>query len=149
MSNDIESNSILSWTSHPFKDYPRSSLLLVIFTVIIALSVWKIAVEIWEMPLFYYIGMTLFILSLITYIIPTTYTLTEDKIFIQYWIIKIEKSYSDFSCYYSDKRGIMLGTFLKPRRLDAFRGTSLRFSKARSEKIQLMEILEEKIGNKY
>lgn len=149
MLNNTENNSILSWTSHPFKDYPRSSLLLVIFTVIIALSVWKIAVEIWEMPLFYYIGMTLFILSLITYLIPTTYTLTESKIFIRYWIIKIDKSYSDFRCFYSDKKGIMLGTFLKPRRLDAFRGTSLRFSKTRTEKSQLLEILEEKIGNKY
>jgi len=140
---------ILTWTSHPFKDYPRSSLILVIFIIILAVSLWKIAVDLWDMPLFYYIGVFLFMLSLITYFIPTRYVFTETKITTHYWFIKIERSYSDFGCYYADSKGIMLGTFKKPRRLDAFRGTSLRFSKNREEKEQLLEILEEKIGNRY
>ena len=148
MSNNTE-NIELKWTSHPLKDFPRSSMILVIFILIMAISLWKIAVVIWEMPLFYYLGMMLFLLSLITYFIPTTYILTNSKITIYYWLIKTEKLYSDFGCYYMDKKGIMLGTFKKPRRLDAFRGTSLRFSKSKLEKEKLLGILELKIGNKY
>jgi len=42
----------------------------------------------------------------------------------------------------------MLSTFKMPRNLDPFRGLSLRFSKTRNEKDELLIILEEKIGNK-
>jgi hypothetical protein len=149
MLNNEDSPVDLKWTSHPLKDYPRSSLILIIFIVIMAISLWKIAVVIWEMPLFYYIGLTLFLLSLITYFIPTRYELSDHKITIFYLMIKVEKRYTDFGCYYQDNKGIMLGTFKKPRRLDPFRGTSLRFSKTRAEKEELLSILERKIGNKY
>ncbi len=149
MSNNTEQPINLTWTSHPFKDYPRSSLILVIFIMILAISLWKIAVEMWEMPLFYYLGMIIFLVSLITYFIPTRYELTDNKITIYYLMVKVEKRYEDFGCYYLDNKGVMLGTFKKPRRLDPFRGTSLRFSKDRSEKQQLLELLEIKIGNKY
>jgi len=149
MSNKDQEKIKLQWTSHPFIDYPRNSIILVIFIIILAVSLWKIAVVFWEMPLFYYIGVIFILVSLITYFIPTTYILNEDKITIQYWLIKIEKKYSDFGCYYQDKKGIMLSTFKKPRRLDPFRGTSLRFSKTKSEKPELLKLLEKKIGNKY
>jgi hypothetical protein len=43
----------------------------------------------------------------------------------------------------------MLSTFKMPRRLDPFRGQSLRFSKTKAEKEQLLEILRNKIGKKY
>jgi hypothetical protein len=149
MSNNQPETIDLKWTSHPFKDYPRSSLLLVIFIIILAISLWKIAVLMWDMPLFYYLGMAIFLISLITYFIPTKYELDENKITITYLMIKVEKKYKDFGCYYLDNKGIMLGTFKKPRRLDPFRGTSLRFSKTRAEKSELLAILERKIGNRY
>ncbi len=143
-----DSESKLKWVSYPFKDYPLISILLVVFIIIISLLIWKIAVVNWNMPLFYYIGMTLFILSLITYFIPTTYELLENKITIHYWFIKTERPYSHFGCYYIDKKGIMLSTFKMPRKLDAFRGLSLRFSKTREEKEELLNLLAMNIGNK-
>ncbi|MCF7793753.1 MAG: hypothetical protein K9N09_04615 [Candidatus Cloacimonetes bacterium] len=139
---------LLTWTSHPFRDNSRNSIILVFFIIILAASLWRIAVIEWEMPLFYYLGMIIFLGSLIPYFIPTTYELYNKKIRVFYWFIKMERSYSDFGSYYSDKRGVMLSTFKMPRRLDAFRGLNLRFSKTRSEKEKLFEILEEKIGNR-
>lgn len=138
----------LKWVSYPFKDYPLSSLLLVTFLIVISLLLWKIAVVNWNMPLFFYLGMTLFILSLITYFIPTTYELMENNITVHYWFIKAERPYSHFGCYYADKKGIMLSTFKMPRKLDPFRGLSLRFSKTREEEEELLIILEKKIGKK-
>jgi len=138
----------LKWTSYPFKDFPVSSILLVSFLIVISLLLWKITVINWQMPLFYYLGMGLFLLSLITYFIPTTYELYEDNILVHYWLIKAERPYSHFGCHYIDKKGIMLSTFKMPRKLDPFRGLSLRFSKTRDEKEELLKILEEKIGNK-
>ena len=83
-----------------------------------------------------------------TYFIPTRYEFYEYKILVWYAGIKIEKRYSDFKCYYADKKGVMLGTFMRPRRLDSFRGQSLRYSKTKKEKEQLLELLEQKIGNR-
>ncbi|MCF7858087.1 MAG: hypothetical protein K9N07_02005 [Candidatus Cloacimonetes bacterium] len=138
----------LQWLSYPFRDYPVSSILLCIFLLLISLLLWKITVINWGMPLFFFLGMGLFLLSLITYFIPTSYELFEDKIVIHYWVIKAERQYSHFGCFYLDKKGVMLSTFKMPRRLDPFRGQSLRFSKKQSEKEDLLKILEDKIGNR-
>ncbi|MDA3814081.1 MAG: hypothetical protein PF570_07505 [Candidatus Cloacimonetes bacterium] len=138
----------LKWISYPFKDFPLSTVLLITFLIIISLLLWKITVINWNMPLFFYLGMGVFMLSLITYFIPTTYELFEEKIIVHYWLIKVERPYSHFGCYYIDKKGIMLSTFKMPRKLDPFRGLSLRFSKPRNEKDELVKILEDKIGNR-
>jgi len=140
---------ILKWTSHPLIDFPRSSILLIIFIIIIGIGLWKIAVIFWDMPLFYYLGMTIFIFSLTSYFIPTTYKFFEEKIEVIYWFIKIEKKYSGYNCFYTDKKGIMLSPFKIPRRLDPFRGLSIRFSKTQVEKEKIIKLLEEKVGKKY
>jgi len=139
----------LSWTSHPFVDFPLTSIFLVIILIVLAVILWQVAVVIWEMPLFYYLGFAIFVISMITYFIPTRYEFYEMKIIIFYAMIKIERNYSDFKCFYSDKKGIMLGTFMKPRKLDSFRGQSIRFSKLQTEKEDLIKLLEKKIGNQY
>ncbi|NQV17193.1 MAG: hypothetical protein HQ534_01425 [Armatimonadetes bacterium] len=139
----------LSWTSHPFIDFPVTSIFLVIFLIVLAVILWQVAVVIWDMPLFYYLGFAIFVFSMITYFIPTRYEFYEMKIIIYYAMIKIERNYSDFKCFYSDKKGIMLGTFMKPRKLDSFRGQSIRFSKLQTEKEDLIKLLEQKIGNQY
>lgn len=100
------------------------------------------------MPLFYYIGMLVIIFSLITYFIPTNYALHDDYIEVYYWFVRVTRPYSDFGCYYEDKKGVMLSTFKRPSRLDPFRGLSLRFSKTQDEKEKLLDVLDDKIGNK-
>ena len=64
-------------------------------------------------------------------------------------MIRIEKKYVDFGCFYADKKGVMLSTFKKPRRLDNFRGQSVRFSKNQKEKEELLKLLENKIGKRF
>lgn len=72
----------------------------------------------------------------------------ENRLEVYYFTIRIEKRYDDFRCYYSDEKGVMLGTFRRPRWLDRFRGQSLRFSQSKAEKEELLQLLERKIGNK-
>ena len=140
---------IISWTSHPFKDFPRSSILLLIFILVISIGLWKITFINWEMPLFFYLGLLVFIVTLIPYFIPTKYEFYDEKIIIFYLMIRIEKRYEEFGCFYADKKGVMLSTFKKPRRLDSFRGQSIRFSKNQTEKEELIKFLENKIGNRF
>ncbi len=140
---------LLRFTSHPLRDDVRRTIFLIIIMLIVSIILYQTAIVNWGAPIYFYLGMLFFIGSMITWFIPTTYILYNEKLIIWYWQIKIEKNWSEYGCWYADKKGVMLGTFKRPRRLDGFRGQSLRFSKSQSEKTRLFEILEEKVGNKY
>ena len=140
---------MLSWRSWPFVERPVTSILLIAFLAFLAWFLWNKAVESWEQPWFYFLGMLLVLGNLLPYFIPTTYYLYEYEIVVYYLFLKISRRYTDFGCFYSDKRGIMLSTFKLPRRLDPFRGLSLRFSKSQEEKEKLIEILGRKVGKQY
>jgi hypothetical protein len=140
---------LLEWSSFPFFERPLTSFFLVLFLVFLSFIVWKLAVIEWGYPIFYYGGMLLTIGSLLPYFISTNYKLYEDKIVIHYLFLKVERNLFDFGCFYLDKRGVMLGTFKSPRRLDRFRGQSLRLTAKQIEKPELIRILSEKIGKQY
>lgn len=142
-------NLLLEWDSFPFAERPLTSFLLVIFLILLSYLLWTLVVVHWGYPLFYLGGMLLTIGNLLPYFIQTKYAICEDRIIIKYLFIKIDRKFSDFGCFYLDKRGLMLSTFKTPRRLDTFRGQSLRFSAKQTEKEQLITILKEKIGKQY
>ncbi|PKN72153.1 MAG: hypothetical protein CVU50_08395 [Candidatus Cloacimonetes bacterium HGW-Cloacimonetes-3] len=140
---------IINWKSWPFVERPYTSFFLLSFLILLAVLLYQITVFSWAQPLYYVIGMSLVLLNLIPYFIPTDYKLYDDKYIIYYLFVKVSRPYSDFGCFYQDKHGIMLSTFKMPRRLDTFRGQSLRFSKTRSEQEELVQFLTTKIGKKY
>lgn len=139
----------LEWTSYPLIERPFTSFLLVFFLLLLSLLMWQLVVVQWSYPLFYIGGMLLIIGNLLPYFTPTKYMIYDDKILIKYILIKVERKYTDFGCFYSDKRGIMLSTFKTPRRLDVFRGQSLRYSSQQSEKEMLIKLLTEKVGKQF
>ena len=139
---------LLEWESFPFMEFPKKSLLLVLFLIFLFSYLYYLTVIRWEMPFFYLLSAVIMIGALLPYFIATKYQLFDEKIRVTYLIFKFERSYHDFRCYYADEKGVMLGTFVIPRWLDNFRGLSLRYSKAKVEREQLLEILELKIGNK-
>jgi hypothetical protein len=140
---------LIEWSSFPFVERPLTSFLLMIFLILLSFIIWEVAVVNWGYPLFYYGGMLLTIANLLPYFIPTKYQLYEDKIRIKYFLLKVERELSDFGCFYLDKRGIMLGTFKTPRRLDRFRGQSLRFSAKQTEKPELIKIFTVRFGKQF
>lgn len=146
MSNDRE--VLLEWESFPFRENPKKSFFLVIFLIAMFVFLWYLTIIHWEMPLFYVLGVAFLLFDLLPYFIPTRYVMYENSFQVYYLFIKIEKKYSDFRCYYADEKGVMLGTFIRPRWLDRYRGQSLRFSADQSEKKALLQLLERKIGNR-
>ena len=145
----MSNNEILSWTSFPLVDNLKKSAFLIVFIIFISAIVWYITYKQWNAPIFFYLGMALLIFELLPYFVPTTYSLNDDTILIKYPLAKVEKKYSEYGCFYSDKNGIMLSPFSRPHRLDRFRGQSLRFSADKSEKSKALIILKEKIGAQF
>ncbi|MDI3503513.1 MAG: hypothetical protein PWP64_449 [Candidatus Cloacimonadota bacterium] len=140
---------LLSWTSWPFIERPLTSLLLVSFLAFLTVLLYGITIVNWNTPFFYFGGLVLVYGSLLPYFIITEYELYEREIRVRYIFITIKRPWTDFGCFYKDKRGVMLSTFKMPRRLDPFRGQSLRFSKTQEEVPALLTILREKIGREY
>ena len=140
---------LLSWKSWPFAERPLSSSLLIAFLLFLNFFLYRLAIVEWSMPFFYIAGWVLVVGNLLPYFIITEYDLYDHEIRIRYIFIKVKRPWTDFGCFYKDKRGVMLSTFKLPRRLDPFRGLSLRFSKTGAELPALLEILREKIGKEY
>lgn len=140
---------LLSWKSVPFLERPFTTLALISFLILLSVVLYQVTIIQWQTPFFYIGGMLLVILNLLPYFIVSEYNLFETEIVIRYAFVKITRKYTDFGCFYKDKKGLMLSTFKIPRRLDAFRGQSLRFSKDKAELPELLEILKVKIGKEY
>ena len=152
MEKDLNFNkdeALYMWTSFPFVDRPIHSVALCLIIALVAYILWQLTIVQWDAPLYYFLGVFILLLGIMPYFIPTTYYFFERGLLIQYPIVKIEKLYTEFGCFYVDKMGIMLSTYKMPRRMDTFRGQSIRFSKTQSERQEIITFLKEKIGKSY
>lgn len=140
---------LLRWKSIPFVERPVTTFFALSVLLLMAVILYNITVISWSSPLLYYLSMLILILNLLPYFIMTQYSFFEDRIEIKYLLIRISRNYSDFGCFYKDKYGVMLSTFKMPRRLDPFRGQSIRFSKTKEEMEELLTLLNRKIGKQY
>jgi predicted membrane protein len=136
---------IFFWISFPLVEFPFQSLFVFAFLVLAAVFVYTITYN------FFWVLLALLFLftSLFSYFVPTYYEFYEDYVFIKVLVFKRERKYSEFKCFYADKKGVMLSTFARPRALDRFRGQSIRFTKEQQEREEVLRFLDEKIGNRF
>ncbi len=136
---------LFSWISFPFVEFPIQSFFVFAFFILAAIFVFTITHN------FFWVLLSLFFLfsSLFSYFVPTYYEFYEDYVFIKVLVFKRERKYTEFKCFYVDKKGVMLSTFARPRGLDRFRGQSIRFTKEQKETENILNFLEEKIGNRF
>ena len=141
----LKEKPIFDWISFPLVEFPIQSLLVFAFFLLTVVFVYTITHN------FFWVLLSLFFLftSLFSYFVPTYYEFYEDYLFVKVLIFKHERKYSEFKCFYVDKKGVMLSTFSRPRRLDRFRGQSIRFSKKQKERDKVLHFLNEKIGNHF
>ncbi|MFA5498349.1 MAG: hypothetical protein WC327_02270 [Candidatus Cloacimonadia bacterium] len=137
---------LLSWESFPLRENPKRSIVLILILLGVFTILWLVTIVVWQTPFYYILGVVFILFDLLPYFIPTHYDFYEEKIVIDYKLTKAERKYSDFRCFYADKQGVMLSTFVQPRWLDRFRGQSIRFSKDQTEREELMALLKKKIG---
>jgi len=136
---------IYKWISFPFIEFPLSAAFVLAFFVLAAVFVYSITLNFFWVLL----SMVFLFSSLFSFFVPTYYEFYDDHVFVKVLVFKRERKYNEFKCFYADKKGVMLSTFNRPRGLDRFRGQSIRFTKTQDEKEQIMEFLDEKIGNRF
>ncbi|MGE3063212.1 MAG: hypothetical protein AB7T10_06210 [bacterium] len=69
------------------------------------------------------------------FIFPTTFTIKEKTILVEFLFTKREYEFSRFKSFYNDNTGVLLSPFLKPSRLENFRGLYIRYGNEDKDKI--------------
>ena len=123
----------LSWCSLPFKEHRRKTVLLIIFLIVVGVGLYFSFGLYWL--IFAYI---LLVGSIFSYFLPAYYSMDEAGITIKGIIAEHKKSWAQFKSYYPDKNGVLLSPFLKPTRLENFRGIYIRFCNNREEVISFI-----------
>jgi hypothetical protein len=129
---------LLSWETHPAKDRPLVAVIVGTFLVVLACLVY-LWTESW-----FFVAITALVLwgSLSQFYVRTKFVFTGNKVKVHYVVNKIEKEWSQYRSFYEDKNGVLLSPFLRPSRLENFRGLYVRFAHNRD---QVMEIVKQKI----
>lgn len=121
----------VSWTAHPARERPRTTILLLLFLVALEVGIY------FSFQSFFIVLLAAAFLftSLSSYFFPTRYKANSEGITVKGIFFRQMRPWSHFRIYYADKRGVQLSTFTRPSRLDPFRGTSLLFSKDNREEV--------------
>ena len=121
----------LSWTSHPARLRPKTTIILILFITGLAVGIY-FSFESIFLSLF---SIIVLVASLSSFFFPIRYTLDDEGVTIKGIFTKRTRSCSYFHSYYYDRKGVQLSTFSYPSRLDPFRGFSLQFGKGNKDAV--------------
>lgn len=129
---------LLNWETLPARNRPLVAVLVGIFILVLGWLVYY-----WTESWFFVVIAILILWgSLSQFYVRTRFTFTEHKVKVKYIVNKIAKDWSQYRSYYEDKNGVLLSPFLRPSRLENFRGLYVRFAGNRDE---VMKIVKQKI----
>jgi len=129
-----------SWISHPAKERPVAT----VFVTLFILGIFYLVFNVTGSVMMVLIAGLIFLITLSTYFLPTTYTVDEKTVSIKYLFSLKERNLSAFRMMYPGRRGVLLSPFLAPSRLENFRGFYLRYGKDNKTEVDefLAELLE-------
>ena len=131
-----DSSIVLKWRCHPVTRRPWVSVAVTVFVALVVVLVYY-GTE--HSKAFATLAMVVMFASLAKFFFPTSYKLTDKKIFIKTTTQTLVKEWSIYRSFHPDKNGILLSPFARPTRLENFRGLYLMFSENRDEVISFVK----------
>lgn len=128
--------SALEWSCHPAKKNMKVTYLVTAF-IIILIGVVYYATD--YSVLFAGLAVLILFGSLASFYFPTKYRLTENDIIIKTKMQKLSKKWSQYRSYYPDKNGVLLSPFVRPTRMENFRGLYIKFWFNRDEVVAFVK----------
>ncbi len=120
---------VLEWVCHPAKKNLIRTVAVSLFIMVLVVIVYYMTYSIW----FAILGFAILTGSLAAFYFPTRYKLTEREIVVKSTIQTNKRKWSQYRSCYPDKNGVLLSPFLRPSRLENFRGLYIRFWNNRDE----------------
>jgi len=130
---------LLHWTTQPARKRRFTAVLVALLIAVMVVIVYFLTFSV-----IFTVGAGIILFgSLTQFYFETTFTFTERGVRVKYIINKIEKPWSQYRSFYEDKHGVLLSPFVRPSRLENFRGLYIRFDNNRDE---VMAIVKSKIN---
>ena len=120
-----------TWKSHPAKERPVASVVVFILCLLIFYLVYNFT----KSPIMVFTAIVILFISLATFFLPTTYTITKGKVKIKYLFTNKDRNMTAFRAVYPGQKGVLLSPYLSPTRLENFRGFYLRYGKDNKQDI--------------
>jgi len=137
----VSDQVIFSWRIHPF----RRSVKVSIGVILLLLVIWLVVYLATGSLFFVGIAVVIMLSSLGGFFLPTAYEICADRIRIKYAISSQERELKNYRSFYADKNGVLLSPFVKPSRLENFRGIYLRFDPDSEIRLKVIEYIKSKI----
>jgi hypothetical protein len=130
----VESDKLI-WKNHPAAYNPKRTMLVALFLILIFVAVY-LTTSSWVLTA---VAVLIMFGSLTSFFLPTIYSFDNKNIYIKTLSGKRTFNWGRFRSYYPDKNGVLLSPFLRPSRLENFRGIYLRFTNNRKEVLGYIE----------
>ncbi len=125
----------LSWKCHPATRKPLVTIAVTLFVLLVTAAVFYST----DSRTFAVLTLLIMFGSLAKFYFPTSYTLTDEGIIIKTTTQTLRKEWSLYRSYYPDKNGILLSPFVRPTRLENFRGLYVMFNNNKDEVIAFVK----------
>jgi len=125
----------LTWISHPVREEPARTWIIVLFVALTAAAVWLYAFNGYWAAL----SAAVLLFAVREWFLPTRYLLDETGATRYFLVFRHHKPWREIKRLSPDRHGLLLSPFPEPSRLDAFRGLYLRFSGNREAVLDFAE----------
>jgi hypothetical protein len=137
MPTDDPARVLYRWRSHPVRAGGRRLKIAVAALIVVPVGLYLL-----YGPFFGILALAILGFSLFPYFLPTDYVLYVGGLESVFLGVHRRFTWEQFRSYYPDKHGVLLSPFVRPSRLENFRGLYLRFGEQPAD---VMAIVSEKI----
>jgi hypothetical protein len=138
--NIAEEKLLYEWVFHPAKANWMVTSLVTLFLFLLLVIVYWLT----ESRLFTMIGTVVLLGSMRSFYFPTNFKLYDDRVEVTYTISSKSRQWKSFRSVYPERNGVHLSPFVRPSRMENFRGLFMQYGNADQDKI--LEIVESKVG---
>jgi hypothetical protein len=132
----MSDEAVLKWSTHPVKRSAKTSILVILFLLVIWFLVYFTTFNLFLTIL----SVVIMLGSLSPFFLPTYYELDNQKIKVKFFFNTREKEWNMFRSFYVDKNGVLLSPFERPSRLENFRGLYVRFNQNKDEVVDFVRL---------
>ncbi|UCE24020.1 MAG: hypothetical protein JSU74_12090 [Candidatus Zixiibacteriota bacterium] len=132
---EIDEGEVLAWTTHPLKRKPIAAAAVTVFILVVGFLVFATT----ESKAFGTLALVVLFASLARFYLPTKYRLSDKRIMVKSTTQTVYKNWSQYRSFYPDRNGVLLSPFVRPSRLENFRGLYLIFENNKKDVIRFVE----------
>ncbi|MBD3169823.1 MAG: hypothetical protein GF307_10100 [candidate division Zixibacteria bacterium] len=125
----------MTYVNHPAACSAKRTAIVVLFLLAVFVAVYFTT----ESVVLTAVAVLIMVGSLASFFLPTTYIFDTEGLHIKTMSGKRSFNWGRFRSFYPDKNGVLLSPYLRPSRLENFRGVYIRFADNRETVLEYID----------